>query len=87
MYPRKKDIIVLVNIMLQSDYHCHKMVHSSLQMARFSTEEAVPSGAPVLTEGSRLVLESVHFFSNVYGSFAIMPMEDGWLGLANIIIR
>ena len=56
-------------------------------MAQFSTEEAVPSGAPVLTEGSRLVLESVHFFSNVYGSFAIKPMEDGSLGLANIIIR
>ena len=87
MYPRKKDIIVLVNIMLQSDYHCHKMVHSSLQMAQFSTEEAVPSGAPVLTGGSRSVLESVHFLSSVYGIIAIMPTEDGWLGLANIIIR
>ena len=73
--------------MLQNDYHCQKTAHSSLQMARFSTKEAVPSGAPVLTRGSRPVLESVHFSSNVYGSFAIMPMEDGSLGLANIIIR
>jgi hypothetical protein len=73
--------------MLQNDYHCQKTAHSSQQMARFSTEEAVPSGAPVLTGGSRPILETVHFSSNVYGSFAIMPMEDGSLGLANIIIR